>query len=230
MASIGGRESQRHRLLADMGIDVWVLRGETGSPSPPKPMPAATVQSQPVPVVPVRAPAPAASVAVVEAVVDVPGSDSDPEPQSASTETAVPAKDLQVVCLVSPEVLMLVDDGNADRRRLLVDIFMAAAGIVAAADSASEAFDSQDPSRLPKELAFSWNGDEQSQWRALGAFVDKQLLDHAPKLIICSTGLSGHLPGRAGASRLIELPVLAELGKRVELKRRLWQQIQDLQT
>jgi len=56
--------------------------------------------------------------------------------------------------------------------------------------------------------------------------VDKQLVDHAPDMIMCSSALVPHLPGEADQLPIIELPGSAALGGSVDLKRDLWRQIQ----
>jgi hypothetical protein len=232
LATSATQDAVRRTVLADMQIDVWVLRGarqpqaheaahgaahgaahenaQGGAQRGAQREAIATAQEVPLATgskSPVGAPTPAVS--------------SVPD---AEARASAPVK-LAVLCLASAEVLMLVEDSGRDRRRLVQDIFFAASGALREGREASTS-----NSAGNRELAFAWDGDEQSQWRALGAFVDKQVADYTPRFILCSAGLFSHLPDRVADIPVIQMPPLAELGKRVDLKRELWQQIQSLRT
>lgn len=191
MANVEG-DAVRRGLLADMGIDVWVMRRDAGDvvaherAASAEPDPAPTVAGEAEPL---------------------------PEPRPTHAPQAPPGAELDVACLASGRTLLLVDDAGAEQQRLLGDIVLAAGG---------------DSTAAPRELNFHWSGDEATRWRAFGAFVDKQLVDHAPRVILCSEVLCMHLPAESADLPVIALPPLARLGRSAQLKRELWRQIQSL--
>jgi len=196
-----------------MGVDVWALRDDSAALPEQPSQPSQHVLS------------PAVGTSRSEKRPDVPSKVSGQPVSHASLDVAEVASvsaslaELAVACLVSADVLMLVDDHTPERGRLVMDVFTAA-GRRPDGDNGAE----------PNKLAFHWDGDKQSQWRALGAFVDKQIADHAPKFIICSVGLCAHLPTGSAGYSVIQLPELEQLSVRMDLKRELWQQIQNHQT
>ena len=213
-----------------MGIDVWVARRGTAAAvavvSEAK-SEAMSVAAAPTEVAPAAAPEPVARALEPGTEPAQAGAESLPiaeppepaaiaaAPVASSSAAAAAPTDIAAVCLAGDAAVMLVDHCPADQRRLMLDVFAAAAGHKQRAER--------------KELAFSFDGDEQAQGRAFAAFVDKQLADHDPQFVLCSEGLCGHLPQQSNPRPVIVLPPLVELGKRVELKRELWQQIQSHQ-
>ena len=212
MANFSGREAARRTMLADMGVDVWVLRDRGDGIANDA---SDTVADTPAATPPVTRPVPT--------MAHPPPTVADPPPTvvhpPAVTADTADAEQVSVTCLVSGEVVMLADDCTPERKRLAADILAAAAGHGRGASPDSS-----------QELTFSWDGDEQSQWRALRAFVDKQLADHRPKTVLCSGGLCPRLEDQLARHRVVVLAELAELGKRMDLKRELWRQIQNLRT
>ena len=213
MATFGGQSAVRGNVLADMGIQVWGLR--RGSEAPTDTLMDTSIDTQQAAETPQAIPVPSPSEPAATAAAPVPIADQSPQ-DAVVAEAPSATPDVAAICLVAEQVVMLVDDCPLDQRRLMLDIFAAAAGQRAPAGH--------------QELRFRWDGDAAAQWRAFGAFVDKQLVDHEPQFMLCSEGLCDHLPERTEQPALIVLPALVELGKRVELKRELWRQIQSHQS
>tara|TARA_B100000676_G_C17868965_1_gene727528 strand:- start:220 stop:867 length:648 start_codon:yes stop_codon:yes gene_type:complete len=211
-------------MLADMGVDVWVARRSSAAqreqnavasapvvPEQPVSEPALAQPAATPPQIDSRPHAPPGQEAPLRQEAPLPAPSADAPQSNSNDDPGASATAMHVVCMVSGRAVILADDCVGDARRLLADVVIAAG---------------QAGSGGVRQLTFDWEGEADTGRRAFGAFVDKQLVDHAPDMILCSSALVPHLPGEADQLPIIELPGSAALGGSVDLKRDLWRQIQ----
>ena len=193
-------EATRRQVLADLGIDVWRLRDST------VPEPAAQPVSRPVAVDPVAAPGPV--VAPVRA-----------RPASPPRSLAQPVLSLQSIAV--PGLLLLVGGtlGRRDRR-LVLDLLGAATGDW---DLKPAVRQFQWPPALPAGAADAAAQDVPAE-RALRAFIDKDIGDHAVSVLICTADVAAVLPGPDAwpGCRRHRIDSLSALGQDPAGKRALW--------
>jgi len=185
-------------MLADMGIEVWLLR------DPPVQDPAALAS---------RPGGLGATIGPTTSTTTL--STSVGSMPAIAPETA--GHPLAVICLVSQNTVLLVDDAGTgvSGERLCRDLLASVTGHWRP---------------RPREITFTWPaGRSQAEcWRAFKAFAEKQLGELDVAVVLCSEGLLGQLPELGVDCKLLALPGLSELG--VEAKRVLWRRMQALNT
>ncbi|MBK80278.1 MAG: hypothetical protein CMQ43_05105 [Gammaproteobacteria bacterium] len=231
----------RRRILGDLGIVPWQLRAAPGDGAAGAARPEPEGRRAPVPVTPagpgtIREPAgtPAAAAAAPGAAPaarpaantgsrDQPPPSARPaqEPPRPAADTK-PAEPFSVLALVSGDTLMLVD-GAASRRdqRLARDVLAAASGDFAGRP-ASRTF-----RWPPVEGGIDLQRGAEAAVRALAAFVDKDVADHAVRRVLCTPEVAARWSAAPGGAGRIELPPLADLGQDPAAKRALWQRLRN---
>lgn len=209
----------RRGLLADMGIDVWVLRENAYGALEEAPADAIVV---PEPAPPREKSAPDRKREIAEQVEVAPPpaqpkekADTRPAVQEPATAGAEAAADMVVTCLSRPGALLLAHGREwAQAGRLGRDLLAAATG---------------NWGEDPRRISFDWQepGAPTDGWRAFKAFADKQLADAEASVLFVSETLVDHLPERARAWTLIVLPALK--GFDADAKRAIWTRIRTLQ-
>ncbi len=210
MTDFGRLDSVRSKMLADMGIEVWLQRDSVAPPSrlpaapPPAPAeqrsmarPGASIGPEPVPM-------PTAAPTLQPLPLQLP-------PQRAVLAEPEP---LAVTCLVNGSVVMLIGDAQSGiSRRLCQDLLAGVTG---------------DWTSSPQELTFTWPAGmaRDEGWRAFKAFADKQLREANARCVLCSEAMVDRLPELPRDCRVLALPELCALG--VAGKRALWRRIQTL--
>lgn len=204
LADVGRLDPVRSRMLADMGIDVWLLResvdllpGQSpGSASTPL-VPAPTIDEQPI-----------------QNLQDFPDAQHLQQPAVPDSPPVEDSEPLAVTCLVSQSAVMLVDNSEPGiSRRLCRDMLATVTG---------------EWSSAPREIQFAWPGGRAQAecWRAFKAFAEKQLSESDVRVVLCSEQLVGRLPELGADGQLLALPGFSELG--VDAKRALWLRMQSL--
>ncbi len=137
---------------------------------------------------------------------------------SAAEEPA--ADPFSVLSLVSGDTLVLVD-GSASRRdqRLAMDVLGAASG-----DGAGKPV-SRRFHWPPAEGGIGIHAGAGAARRALAAFVDKDLADHAVRRVLYTPDVAARWPADSTGVTRIELPALASLGQDPAAKRDLWRRL-----
>lgn len=203
----------RHAILRQMGVDVWLLRHAADDASP-------ALSGPDKPVVAGERDLPTVQADSVGAVLKAPTGTGSDLPLEETTSTLVrpagrPVAAFSVFCLSKGPVLMLVELGPSKAaRRFALDVLAASSGIYGG-DTA--------------QLAFEWpqpgvDNNPETLKKALGAFVSKQLSDHAPSRVLISQEVSARLEQIPDGC--IELPPLSELMVDGEGKRALWAKLE----
>ena len=207
------RESVRRQMLADIGITIWRLRtGPAASAAPPpepraEPPPARRKVEAERPATAAARPAPRPEEVVREPVAPVP----------PAVQARWSARSL-VLC----DVMLLVD-GECSRRdlRLAGDVLAAATG-----DWRGKPI-SRQFQWPPRGAGGSLPPAADDGHRAFNAFVDKDVADHRPRLILCTRTLAARLAAGWPECRRLEVPALDVLGRDGEAKRLLWRALRD---
>ena len=179
--------------------------------SPAEPSPAGSAE-------PTRESASVRSRAPAEAAgTPSPGAAHLPDQPALPSQVGAPVAPFRVSCLTKGDVLLLVlSEGGESRaaRRFALDLLSAASGIWGGEAA---------------QLAFDWpqpgiENNAETQRKALGAFVAKQIGDHDGGLMLIGAEVVERL-SETPAGALILAPLEA-LMTRGELKRELWREIE----
>ena len=209
-------DARRRGMLADMGIDVWVIRGNAAGVVE-VPQSQTIVVPEPVPPAETKAPEKGPDVARLnDSAPSAAQQAKMPVPRRRPLEPPLAdvATEIAVTCLTRPGALLLAYGREwTQAGRLGRDLLAAATG--------SWGSDS-------KRISFGWRepGDPSDGWRAFKAFADKQLADAEASVIFVNEALVDHLPERASSGTLVVLPNLAEFD--TDAKRGLWTRIRNL--
>lgn len=205
----------RRGLLADMGVDVWVLRDSRigvveEAATDAIVVPEASIETTvPASTPEIVAPAEAKPPLLPEAG----DAGASPMPRAPSDADAPGA--IAVTCLTQPGAVLLTHGRDwAKAGRLGRDLLAAATGNWGAE---------------PRRISFDWRepGAPGDGWRAFKAFADKQLADAEASVIFVNETLVDQLPDGARERMLIVLPALAEFD--MDAKRALWNRIRNHQ-
>lgn len=200
------------RLLKEMGIDVWRLRRDSA---------AATLPDAPTPVVRARAPAADAPDAVPDVPAPAAAGVVSPVPEKSVARATRPLDAFEVLCLAGHGLVWIGRPADPRTgRRFGGDLLCAAAGRW----SAGQTFEL---------ITFSWPqpgvaNTADLMRRALGAFVDKQCSDAADGRIMIGDEVLRELPRERLPERALRLPETDALMRDGEIKRRVWQAIEQL--
>ena len=146
------------------------------------------------------------------------------------------AERLSVLSLALGRSIMLIA-GSPSRRdlRLAMDVLAAASADWQTKPSARR-FDwppdvsadllASDQQASDQQASVQQASDQDAPSRALEAFVDKDVVDHQARLLLCADSLSARLSERWPGCSLVVVPPLDVLGRDVARKRALWQAIQ----
>jgi hypothetical protein len=202
----GMNESTRRQILGELGIEVWLLRAARPAGGQPEAgAGSASVAGAPPPRATQRTPA------------RVRPSLPPARPVAAANARTEAVRSLTVLALACPGVLLTLT-GTPSRRdlRLARDLLAAATG-------------RWDVS--PQRRAFRWppglpasaeGGGSNSMERALAAFIDKDIADHAVSLLLCTADVDVLLPGEWPGCRRHVIAPLEALGRDAGAKRAVW--------
>jgi hypothetical protein len=196
------REATRRQILSDLGIPRWQLRAAAVAAGVPAPSRTAV---PPAVADPVERPLPTAATSA----------------GSALTAPAAPEPRWSVLSIAAAGVVLLVDGASSRRDlRLALDVVAAASGDWQV-KPVSRRFDWR------PELAGDGSLPSQAGQRALHAFVDKDLVDHGARLLLCVEPLGARLPDAWPGCRRMMIPALEVLGREAEAKRTLWLDLEE---
>jgi len=224
-------DNVRRQILADMGIDIWRVRvGPAAAGDHVTAVNAAALAEPLAGTGPERAQQPARRASPAPAAVP----DRKPDPANAAapaprrTRAAAPVDPAVApfsILAASLDGVTLLMEGRPDRRaaRLVRDLLSAAAGQWSA-QPVTRQFDWPPAVGLPELSADDVSG------RALLAFVDKTLTDHATWLVLVVGAAATRLPVLAPRLARLALPDLKTLGQDPAAKRQVWAAIGRLRT
>jgi hypothetical protein len=121
-----------------------------------------------------------------------------------------------VVCLSKGDVVLLIEPGKSKAALRFASDLLSAASNVWGGNMDRLAFDWPQP---------GIENNAATQTRALGAFVDKQLGDRAPGLILLADEVAGRL--ETLPSGYLRLPPITLLMTQGEHKRALWEKLKE---
>ena len=177
MGSLGRLDLVRRNMLAVMGIDVWIprdvaSRASSGDAVTAEPVSADSHSAVPPP-----------------AAVSAPQTFRPGGPTGVETgEVQVHGAALSVTCLVTDQVMMLIDGAPRDSGRMCADVLAAVTGCWTA---------------QPRVIPFVWpasavatdkSSNESEHWRAFKAFAEMRITESQVRVLLCSEGLVTHLP------------------------------------